>query len=68
MIAFNLEELWSIYYGTLMIWSYVEIWEMWQMFERQFQNEIYPFYTSFAHRWNREGPAFRICKNFDDSL
>ena len=21
MIAFNLEELWSIYYGTLMIWS-----------------------------------------------
>ena len=21
IIAFNLEELWSIYYGTLMIWS-----------------------------------------------
>ena len=21
MIAFNFEELWSIYYGTLMIWS-----------------------------------------------
>ena len=68
MIAFNLEELWSIDYGTLMIWSYVEIWEMWQMFERQFQNEIYPIYTSFAHRWNKRGRAFRICKNFDDSV
>ena len=51
-----------------MIWSYVEIWEMWQMFERQFQNEIYNFYIWFAHRQNRQGPAFRIWKNFDDTV
>ena len=31
---------------------------MWQMFERQFQNEIYTFYTWFAHRWNRQERSF----------
>ena len=64
MIAFNLEELWSIYYGTLMIWSYVEIWEMWQMFERQFQNEIYTFDTWFAQRWNRQELSFQNLQEF----
>ena len=41
---------------------------MWQMFERQFQNEIYTFDTLFEQRWNRQGLAFRICKNFDDTV
>ena len=28
------------------------------MFERQFKNEIYTFYTWFAHRWNRQERSF----------
>ena len=37
---------------------------MWQMFERQFQNEIYTFITWFAQRWNRQDLSFQNLQEF----
>ena len=37
---------------------------MWQMFERQFQNEIYTFDTWFAQRWNRQELSFQNLLEF----
>ena len=37
---------------------------MWQMFERQFQNEIYTFDTWFEQRWNGQELSFQNLQEF----
>ena len=37
---------------------------MWQMFENQFQNEMYTFDTLFEQRWNRQELSFQNLREF----